>query len=40
MLTESHSFLRAQSQALRGRWPPGPPIAGSALVTAGMGLGS
>ena len=30
---ESHSFLRAQmqSQALRGRQSPGPPIAKSAL---------
>jgi len=29
---ESHGFLRVQSQALRGRRPPGLPIAGSATV--------
>jgi len=29
-LTESHSFLRVQSQGLRGRLLPGPPVGGSA----------
>ena len=32
-LKESHSFLRVQSQGLKGRRPPGLPIAGSATVS-------